>query len=146
MPTAARLTAAILFAIVGYFIYNAMVPSFGETVIPSYLLPLCLGAGIWSGWVLCGPKAQGVRSGIGTGFTAIVAMVFLILFVLSFVQMIQLSLRRRYDGPVEAIVDVFAIMYENMLMFASPDMGFTLFVGGLIAGLLSGVMGKRFPR
>ena len=83
MPTAARLTAAILFAIVGYFIFTAMVPSFGDDVIPRYLLPLSIGTGLWSGWVLCGPNAHGVRSGVGTGFTAIVGMVFLIMFILS---------------------------------------------------------------
>uniref|UniRef100_UPI00404857D8 TrgA family protein n=1 Tax=Yoonia sp. TaxID=2212373 RepID=UPI00404857D8 len=146
MPTAARLTAAILFAIVGYFIFTAMVPSFGDDVIPRYLLPLSIGTGLWSGWVLCGPNAHGVRSGVGTGFTAIVGMVFLIMFILSFVQMIQLSLRRRYDGPMEAIVDVFTLMYENVMMFATPEMGVTLLAGGFIAGFLTGVMGKRYPR
>lgn len=146
MPTAARLTAAIAFAIVGYFIYIAMVPSFGEKVIPSFLLPVCLGAGLWSGWVLCGSKADSVRSGIGTGLTAVVAMIFSILFIMSFVHMIQLSMRRRYDGPMEAIVDVFNIMYENAIMFATQNLGLTLLLGALIAGLVSGIMGKKFPR
>ncbi len=68
------------------------------------------------------------------------------LFVVSFEQMIQLSLRRRYDGPMEAIVDVFNIMYENAMIFATPEVGMTLLIGGLVAGILAGFMGKRYPR
>ncbi len=146
MPTAAKLTAAIIFAILGYFIFTAMVPLFGDTVIPQFLLPVCVGVGIWAGWVFCGSKAMSIRSGIGTGITAVVAMAFWILFIKSFVQMIQLSLRRRYDGPMEAIVDVFNLMYDNFTIFGTPTMAITLFAGGLIAGTITGVIGKKFPR
>ncbi len=146
MPTAARLTAALAFAVLGYFTYTLMLPSFGDDVVPSYLLPLCLAAGLWCGWVLCGDKSFSVRSGLGTGLTALIAMIVIILFIMSFVEMIQLSMRRRYDGPMEAIIDIFAIMFENFQMFATPELGLTLFGGGLLAGFVTGVMGKRFPR
>ena len=146
MPTAARLTAAIAFAILGYLIYITMVPSFGDKVVPSYLLPLCLAAGLWTGWVLCGAKAHGIRSGVGTGLTAVVAMAFSIVFIMSFVQMIYLSMRRRYDGPMDAIMDVFNLMFENLAQFASPTMGLIVFVGGIVAGIAAGMMCKWYPR
>lgn len=146
MPTAAKLMAAVAFAIVGYFIYVAMVPSFGDTSIPRFLLPVCIGVGAWAGWVFCGTKAMSVRSGIGTGFSAVVAMGVCILFIMSFEQMIQLSLRRRYDGPMEAIVDVFNLMFQNLTDFATPVMGITLLAGGLLAGLVAGLTGKAYPR
>ena len=47
---------------------------------------------------------------------------------------------------MEAIIDIFAIMFENFQMFATPELGLTLFGGGLLAGFVTGVMGKRFPR
>ncbi|MDB9838606.1 TrgA family protein [bacterium] len=145
MPTAARLTAAITFAIVGYFIYMTMVPLFGDDVIPTYLLPLCVISGIVCGWVFCGTNAHGIQSGIGTGLTAVIAQAFWILLIMSFVRMIKLSLRLRYDGPMEAVVDVFTIMYDSILLFATPTMGITVLVGGLIAGIVSGFMGKKYP-
>lgn len=146
MPTAAKLTALIVFAILGYFIFAVMVPLFDEAVVPRFLLPVCVGVGAWSGWVFCGAKTMDIRSGIGTGMTAMAAMVFGILFIMSFVQMIHLSLRRRYDGPMEAIVDVFNLMYDNLLIFGTQTMGLTLLVGGLIAGLVTGIIGKKYPR
>ena len=113
MPTAARLVGAIAFAIVGFFIFNAMLPEYGDDTVPRFLLPLCIGAGLWAGWVLCGKHAHSVVSGIGTGLTAGIAQGFWILLIMSFVRMIEQSLRRRYDGPMEAVVDVFTIMFDG---------------------------------
>lgn len=146
MPTAARLTAAIAFAIVGYFIYQVMVPAFGDIAIPRWLPALCVLSGVWCGWVLCGKLAEGIVSGIGTGFTAVVAQASIILFVLSFAEMLSLALRRRYDGPMDAVADVFALMADGFTRFASPEMGMTLLMGGLIGGTVAGFMGKKFPR
>jgi len=146
MPTAARLTGAILFALVGYFIFVTMTPVYGEEVVPRYLLPLCLATGLWAGWVLCGSQANSIGKGIGTGLTAIVAQAFWILTILAFVTMIARSLRKRYDGPVEAITDVFALMFEDVQRFATPDIGMVLLVGGLAAGIVTGYIGKKFPR
>lgn len=146
MPTAARLTAAIAFAIVGYLLFAAMVPIFGDAVVPHFLLPLCIGAGLWAGWVLCGAHASGIVSGIGTGYTAVIAQVFWILLIMSFVHMIDLAMRRRYDGPMEAVVDVFSIMFENGMRFGTPEIGMIIAVGGCVGGILAGIMGKKYPR
>lgn len=100
MPTAARMTAAIAFAIIGYIIFAAMVPIYLEYTVPRFLLPLCIGSGLWAGWVLCGKNAHSIASGIGTGYTAVIAQVFWILLIMSFVFMIDQAMRRRYDGPM----------------------------------------------
>lgn len=146
MPTAARLTAAIAFAIVGYFIFTTMVPLYGEDVVPSYLLPLSVAVGLWAGWVLCGANAHTIPKGVGTGITAVLAQAFWILLIISFVKMIDRSIRKRYDGPIEAISDVFQLMYDDLLRFGTVEMGTVLLVGGLAAGIASGYMGKKYPR
>lgn len=146
MPTAARLVAAVAFAIVGYFIYTSMLLVYGDDTVPKFLMPLCIGAGIWAGWVLCGAHASGIVSGIGTGYTAVIAQVFWIALIMSFVEMIQLALRRRYDGPVEAVVDVFSIMFTNGMRFGTPQFFMVIAVGGVVGGVLAGIMGKKYPR
>ena len=146
MPTAARLTAAIAFAIVGYVIFATMVPIYGEDTVPRFLMALCIGAGLWAGWVLCGKNAHSIASGIGTGYTAVLAQVFWILLIMSFVHMIDQAMRRRYDGPMDAVVDVFTIMYDNGMRFGSSDMITVILVGGFVGGALAGLMGKKFPR
>ncbi len=146
MPTAARLVGAIAFAIVGFFIFNAMLPEYGDDTVPRFLLPLCIGAGLWAGWVLCGKHAHSVVSGIGTGLTAGIAQGFWILLIMSFVRMIEQSLRRRYDGPMEAVVDVFTIMFDNGVMFGTTLMAITVLGGSVIAGMITGAIGKKYPR
>lgn len=146
MPTIARLTAGVAFAIVGYFIFATMVEIYGEDTVPKFLLPLCIGAGLWAGWVLCGAHANGIVSGIGTGYTAVIAQVFWILLIMSFVHMIDQAMRRRYDGPMEAVVDVFSIMFDNGMKFGTPQMGMIIAIGGAVGGVLAGIMGKKYPR
>lgn len=145
MPTFARLTGAIAFAIVGYYIYATMVPLYGDDVIPNFLLPLCIATGLWAGWVLCGGPAQSIASGVGTGFTAIVAQVFWILTIENLVMMIQQSLRGRYDGPMDGMIGVFTLILEDLKEFGTPDMGVVLLTGAILAGALTGYVAKKHP-
>jgi hypothetical protein len=145
MPTASRLVAALDFGALGYVIYITMLEIYADETVPVYLLPLCCVAGLWAGWVICGKHALYITSGIGAGYSAIVCQAFLILFIMSFVIMIERSLRRRYDGPMEAIVDTFTLMFENGLSFGTPEMGIILLVGGFVSGAAAGIAGRRFP-
>jgi len=145
MPTAARLVAALAFGAIGYAIYISMVAVFADDTVPVYLLPLCVLTGVWAGWVVCGKHALGLRSGIGNGYTAIVSQAFIIIFVMSFVTMIERSLRRRYPGPVDALIDHFTLMFENTMTFATPEIGLILVVGGFVGGALAGLAGRKFP-
>ena len=80
MPTAAKLVAGVVFAALGYAIFVSMVTVYADDRVPEYLLPLCLVAGLIVGWQICGKNALGLMSGVGNGYTAIVAQVFVILF------------------------------------------------------------------
>jgi hypothetical protein len=145
MPTAAKLVAALAFAVIGYVIFVSMVIVFADDRIPGYLLPLCCGSGLIVGWVLCGKNAHGLKSGIGTGYTAIVAQVFIILFFMSFMTMLQRSLRSRYDGPMDAMTDTFTLVSENAFKFATPEIGMIVLIGGFVGGALTGLAARRFP-
>lgn len=145
MPTAAKLVAALVFAAIGYVIFVSMVTGFGTDTVPGFLLPLCIVSGLIVGWVLCGKNTLGLRSGIGTGYTAIVAQGFIILFVMSFMRMLGRSLRGRYDGPMDAIIDTFTLLYESVFKFATPELGMILLVGGFVGGALTGLAARRFP-
>lgn len=87
MPTAAKFVAALAFAAIGYAIFVSMVIIYADDMVPGYLLPLCCGSGLIVGWVLCGKNAHGLKSGIGAGYTAIVAQVFFMSFMTMLEQM-----------------------------------------------------------
>lgn len=146
MPTAAKLVAAIAFAAIGYALFVSMVTVYGEDTVPGFLLPLCIGAGLAVGWTLCGKNAHSLMSGIGNGYTAVVGQAFIIVFGLSFSIMLSRSLRGRYDGPMDAMVGHFTLMFENTLKFATPEIGMIMLVGGFVGGAVSGLTGARFPR
>ncbi|MFT5631320.1 MAG: hypothetical protein ACI82I_002546 [Gammaproteobacteria bacterium] len=145
MPTAAKLVAALIFAAVGYALFVSMVTIYGDDRVPGYLLPLCLVAGLIVGWQICGKNAHGLMSGIGNGYTAIVAQSFIILFVLSFITMLEQSMRGRYDGPMDAMIDSFKLLSEYGFRFATPEIGMIMVVGGFVGGAMAGIAGRRFP-
>ena len=146
MPTAGRLAAAIALAVLGGIIAYRLEPAFPEGGIPGYWLPLCLGAGIWAGWVVIGKRTgRGYSSAVGNGITGTLAMGFWILFIMSFTDMIQKSLRRLYDGPMEALVNVFEIMTEYATILYSNDLAMVLAVGAVIVGVFSEFVAKRLP-
>ncbi|MEJ6398857.1 TrgA family protein [Yoonia sp. 208BN28-4] len=145
MPTAGRLAGAVAFAVFGWYIATYAAQFFEEGRTPGYWVPLGVVAGIFTGWVVVGKRTgDGYASGLSNGITGTVTILFWMLFLLSFGDMIGKSMRRRYDGPVEAVVDVFALMGEYALRFAQPDLGTIIVVGGIAAGLFAEFFGKRF--
>jgi len=99
MPTAARLTAAIFFAIAGYAFAISAGPYFPEAREPSYWIFLNAGLGAVLGWVVCGTRAgNGYVNGLANGLTTGVAMLFWVLFLFSFHEMVKKSLRKSYDA------------------------------------------------
>lgn len=146
MPTAAKLVAAIAFSAIGYALFVSMVTIYGDDTVPGYLLPLCIGAGMAVGWTICGKNAHSLISGIGNGYTAVAGLAFIVVFGLSFTLMLSRSLRGRYDGPMDALVGHFTLMFENTLKFAAPEIGMIMLVGGFVGGALAGLAGARFPR
>jgi len=146
MPTAGRLAAAVAFAAIGAYIAMLFGPLFQEGKEPSWWWPLCIGAGVWSGWVVVGKRAgRGYSSGIGNGLTGIAAHAFWIVFALSFADMIRRALRRSFDGPVEAIVGVFEIMGEYGQQFADVRAIGIVIICGAAGGLFTEFFAKRFP-
>ena len=146
MPTAGRLVAAIALAIVAAYFAFITDPLFSEGETPKYWWPICVLAGVWSGWVVIGKRAgQGYRSGFSSGLTGGAAMVFWILFIVSVEEMIRKSVRRSYDGPMEAAVDIFQIMIDYAQPLATTDVALALIVGSILAGLIAEFFAKRFP-
>ena len=146
MPTAGRLAGAISFLILGLALAFIAMPLFEEGKMPSWWFPLAGAAGLWTGWVVVGTRTgNGWAAGIGNGITGVVALVFWIMFLFSFFEMIKKSMRNSYDGPMDAVMNVFELMYKNAIQLFNIEMGIAMVVGGLLAGLFSEFFGKRFP-
>jgi len=145
MPTAARLTAAIFFTLVGLAFAFQASQYFPEAKEPDYWFYLNGAAGAILGWVVCGTRAgSGYPNGIANGVTTGVGMLFWVYFIMSFHDMIKKSLRKSYDGPVEAVVNVFEIMLDWGKVFFIPELGLLMLAGCVVAGFITEFIGKRF--
>ena len=138
MPTAGRLVAAILWAALAWIVSMQIVPLFPEGTDVGWFAEINAGIGFFVGWTVAGKRAGGTWSAaISYGLTATVATVFWGLFLHCFALMVRQSLRRIYDGPMEALVDVFELMSENAQLMAVQPVLLTLLIGGIFAGLVT---------
>lgn len=146
MPTAGRLAGAIIFGLFGWYLGGVSTPYFPESSPPSFWLPVCALISLFLGWVVCGARAgRGYNPALGVGLTVGALMGFCFVFALAFHQMIKNALRIRYDGPMDAIVDVFNLMLEKGLMFYDWTLIGTLLIGSVICAWIVEYFGKRFP-
>lgn len=146
MPTAGKLTAAVLFMALAFYITTLCAPIFPEGTAPKFLYEINVGAGLLMGWIVAGSRAgTGYNAAIGYGITTVAAIAFWGLFGNSFVEMIDRSLNHRYDGPMEAVVSVFQLGIDTGALLGTPEVVGTFLAGGIIAGLLTDFIGQRFP-
>ncbi len=146
MPTAGRLAGALAFLIYGWYIGIALGPFFPEGNPPDFIIPMSIIVGILCGWMIVGTRAdKGYVAAVGHGLTGAFAFIFWIIFLVSFYNMIRKSLRRLYDGPMDAVVDVFALMVKFGNDLLDVNLIIAVASGGIICAFLAEYFAKRYP-
>ncbi len=138
MPTAAKLVGAVVFGGVGAAAAWLGIPTLPEEVPPGYLLPLSAGLGVWLGWTLMGRNAgrAGRTVAINYGIATVIVMVVAAIFSIAFWEMIERSMRLRYDGPGEAVLDVAnLIVFYGKFLFVTPVL-MVLALGAVLGGVI----------
>lgn len=145
MPTAARLFAAAAFAAIGFFaaeVYKPGLPP--ETQFGRFTL-ICTLIGILCGWLVMGRLAgRGMRAAFGSGLRTSANMVFYAMLVFSVYEMVQRSLRKRYDGVFEAVIGTFDIALAYGAALLRPEPLIILVLGGIAGGALSEWSSRRW--
>ncbi|MDB4053487.1 TrgA family protein [Octadecabacter sp.] len=145
MPTMGRLVGAILFAGLAWYTSLLIIPLFPVGTNLGLFQEVNIFFGLIAGWTVAGPRAGlGYVAAFSYGLTALVAMVVMALFLNSSVVMVEQSLRKRYDGPGEAVTDVFQMFVDHAIMMATPEIIGTLLIGGIVGGLVTEFFGRRF--
>ncbi len=138
MFTAPRLVAALILAFVGFVASELIKPLAPEGTQFGYFSFVNMALGALVGWFTIGTRVgRGIAAAISYGLTGTVVLIFWGLFVQSVNEMLRLALRRRYQGPFEAIVDMFRLGMEYAVMIATPQVLGTLFLGGVLAAVLA---------
>ncbi|WP_176441000.1 TrgA family protein [Oceanicola sp. 22II-s10i] len=138
-----RLVSAIMVAFLGWIV-SGMVKVQVLEVYDTYnfgkFVGLTLLIGWMCGWFIIGGRANG-RLGFGTapavGVSAVAMMVFWVLLLVSFNEMLRQAMERRFRGAMEAIneIPIIAIDYGQYLM--TKEILLTLLIGAMVIGWLA---------
>ncbi len=145
MPTAARLVAAILMACLGWILSDLIRPMLPEGTPFGRFNEINAFIGLCVGWVVVGSRAgRGFVPGINNGLTGTAVLFIWGLAVHSSYEMFRLSMRNRYDGPMEAITGIFVIAAEFGVLIFKPSVLFPALIGALIIGLAADYAANRW--
>ncbi|WP_292965274.1 TrgA family protein [Novosphingobium sp. UBA1939] len=144
MPTASKLVAAVLFAIVGAVAAHLFLPTLPEGTPPGYLREVSAAVGAFWGWRTMGRRVgKGMGEAAGSGIVTSVVMLFWVMLLFSVYLMIRRSMRGLFDGPMDALLGVLNIMYDYGHNLLAPGTPIALIVGGILAGWLTEITYKR---
>ncbi|MBP9185031.1 MAG: TrgA family protein [Fuscovulum sp.] len=145
MPTAAKLVAAVCFALVGWLAANAHIPALGESATFGLFREITALIGVIVGWGTMGRLVgQGYGEAVGSGLRTAVTLAFFALLGFSTYQMVQESTKMVYDGPMDAVLGIFEFMMDNGRKMLTPGVLGILGIGGAVAGLLSEWASRRW--
>jgi len=146
MPTAAKLFAAFGFALMAFFAGQIVKTHFPPEQNLGYVAEVSAIIAFLCGWLIMGPRVgKGYYQAFAKGMTASVITAAWALFVFSCYEMGVETLRNRYDGPMEAVVDIAGFFVELSAYLIFPDMIAIVLIGGGLAGMLAEWAGKRWP-
>lgn len=145
MPTAAKLVAAVLFALLGVAGVQIFGPLLPEATPLVGLVPSVVPIGLLCGWLLMGRVAgRGYGQAMGNGISVAVALAFWMTLLWACVEAVERSTKMRYDGPLEAVLGALGLMVEyGALMLDAQLLGVVL-IGGAVAGLLTEWVAQRW--
>ena len=149
MWTAPKVISALLFAALGWYVSQLIIPHFLERFEGRSVGSLAeINAAFCGivGWRIAGSRAgDGWNASISYGLTTAIAMTVVSLFFQSFGEMIRKALDRDYgDSPMVAIVDVFQLMIKFGEVIIKPDVLAALIGGGIFLGLVIEWCGRRW--
>jgi hypothetical protein len=145
MPTGAKLIAAICFAVVGWILANYFALNMPDASAVGPIREAAAVIGAVVGWTVMGPSVgKGYVEAAGSGIKTAVVLAFVALFCLALKEMLDNSVKLRYDGALDAILDVFQTMAKRAQSLLSMGVFGTILLGGIIAGLLSENAGRRW--
>lgn len=139
MPTAAKLFAAIGFALMTFFASESFVFELPEGTDPGFFSYINTLIGAICGWRVMGRLAgEGYIAAITPGIRTTATILFYTLAGHSLAEMIRLATKLRYDGPGEAIIAMFQMIidYGFMVVTSGPVL-LILGVGTLLAAWFS---------
>jgi hypothetical protein len=140
------MAGAIAFGLWGWYIAGVGAPFFVEGRPPGSFVPACVLTGLLLGWAYVGRRTgEGYVPAVGHGLSAAFAFSVINLFIMGLSLMMANAMRRRYDGPMEAIVDVFNLMVTESQRFVDATLISSILVGAVICAWITEYFSQKYP-
>lgn len=145
MPTAAKIVAAVMFALVTAIAAHLFIPALPEGTQVKGFREISAAVGFIVGWRVMGTlHGKGYGEAAGTGIRTSVTILFWLLLGFSIYTMVLRSTKMLYDGPMEAVLAVFDLMLYHGKFLIEPATPIALLVGGVIGGVVTEWAGRRW--
>ncbi|WIY24188.1 TrgA family protein [Parasedimentitalea psychrophila] len=145
MPTGAKLTAALCLALLAFILSEEIKPLMPEGTSFDNFTYLNMAIGLVVGWVVMGKRAgRGTVPAINNGISGVAVMLFWGLFIYGADEMFRLAMRNRYDGPFEALSQIFVIGLDYATVIFVPQVIATVLIGALVSGLVTESASRRW--
>ena len=145
MPTAAKLMAAASFAVVGWILANSYAVNMPDAAAAGPIREGAALVGVVVGWSVMGNSVgKGYVEAAGAGIKTAVILAVVALFLLALAEMLENSVRMRYEDAMEAILAVVDTMAKRSHALVSLGVFGTVLLGGIVAGLLTENAGRRW--
>ncbi|MGL4237886.1 TrgA family protein [Tabrizicola sp.] len=145
MPTGAKLMAAISFAVVGFIVAHFYALNMPDASSAGPIREAAALIGAIVGWrIMGGSVGKGYIEAAGSGIKTAVIFVVVALLLLALQEMLMNSVKMRYEGALDAILDVFLTMAQRSEALLSLGVLGAVFIGGIIAGIVTENAGRRW--
>jgi hypothetical protein len=145
MPTGAKLMAAASFAVVGWVLANFYAMNMPDASAAGPIREVAALVGAITGWKVMGPAVgTGYVEAAGAGVRTAIVLAVAALFLLALAEMLDNSVKMRYDGALEALLDIFQTMARRSGALLSLGVFGTILFGGVLGGLLTENAGRRW--
>lgn len=145
MPTAAKVMAAVSFAVVGWVLANYYALNMPDAAAAGPIREGAALVGVVVGWSVMGNSVgKGYVEAAGSGIKTAVILAVVALFLLALAEMLENTVRMRYEDALEAILAVVDTMAKRSHALLSLGVFGTILLGGIVGGILTENAGRRW--
>jgi len=137
--------AAVSFAVVGWVLANYYALNMPDAAAAGPIREGAALVGVIIGWSVMGNSVgKGYVEAAGSGIKTAVILAVVALFLLAMAEMLENSVRMRYEDAMEAILAVVDTMAKRSQALLSLGVFGTILLGGIIGGILTENTGRRW--
>ena len=109
-------------------------------------MPVTVAVAGLMGWRIAGARSggQSYADAAATGVLTVTLSVLVLLLTFGLLEMLRLTQRMIYKGPMEAIIGIFEQALKFAPLLVKTDLLLVMGVGGILAGLACEAAGRRW--